>query len=184
MEPWSTTPPVDRSLSHKLIMQIANLWFVACVCFGQTFCPCMPVSARRSRCNTHASAVLYLCQLSECHSLFLYVSVSSRLQACMHLNYCPSLHVFLSLTLSVSVWVRPAGPTDRPDQDFRLSGGGEAAAALRPLRVSPPSRRHWGWVRQSPWEAHREIHPQDKEVRVVCVLCVDSVGVHTCFGHI
>lgn len=77
--------------------------------------------------------------------------------------------------LSLSLMCRPAGPADRPDKGFRLSGGGETAAALRPLRVSPASRGHRGWIRPCPRQTHREVHPQDQEV------CVCMRGTLSCF---
>lgn len=92
-----------------------------------------------------------------CYSLCLYKYVSRVINIhslkLLSSSVCPSL--------SVPVCVRPAGPADRPDKDFRLSGGGEAAAALRPLRVPPASRRHRGGIRAGPRQTHRKIHPQD-----------------------
>lgn len=67
---------------------------------------------------------------------------------------------------SVRVARRPAGSADRSDQDSGLAGGGEAAAALRPVRLPPTARRHRGRVRQGPRQTHREVHPQDQEVSV------------------
>lgn len=54
------------------------------------------------------------------------------------------LRIEVTVTVLLYLCIRPADSADRPDQDFRLAGGGEAAAALGPLRVPPSSRRHRG----------------------------------------